>query len=179
MADGVRFSVHQLLPSGVAPADCGRCGLQDMDLREALRLAEDMRQTAAQIEACVRPLVEAFGLDNKAYEVLACLADAGGAMLLKELARQVRLDRARQTRFLDGMEADGWLWRERQPQDRRTVTIRLTPRGEQLAREMARQLQRVPLQRHRLPLPSALACLMGQCRGGGAGPAARPISCHP
>lgn len=162
--DETRFLARQP-PSPAAASDCGRCRLRDMSVREALRLAEDMRQTAAQIEDCVRPLVEAFGLDNKAYEVLACLAEAGGSLVLKELVRQARLDRARQARFLDGMAADGWLWRERQSEDRRNVVLHLTPRGEQVAREMARQLRRVPPRRQRLPLPSERACLMGPFMG--------------
>lgn len=141
---------------------CEHCKLQDFSVLEALKLADDMRQTAQQIEDCVRPLVESFGLDNLAYQALGCLAAAGGTLMLKDLARQVRLDRAKQTRVLDDLEKRGLLQRVRNPQDRRTATVSLTPEGRQLVADANHRLSRVPARPTRFPIPSALVCLMGQ-----------------
>lgn len=146
---------------GMSSSHCGQCSLQEFSVMEALRLADDMRRTAEQIESCMRPLVEAFGLSNVEYKAINCLASAGGTLMLKDLARQAGLERSRQTRFLDEMVKRGLLLRVRSPQDRRTATVRLTTVGQQLVEEVNHRLRRVPTQQSRFPIPSAIVCLMG------------------
>jgi len=145
----------------IVSGHCESCSLQGFSVVEALRLADDMRRTADQIDSCMRPLVEAFGINNVEYKAMACLAYAGGTLMLKDLARQAGLERSRQTRFLDEMVKRGLLLRVRSPQDRRTATVRLTPVGQQLVEEINHRLRRVPPQQTRFSIPTALACLMG------------------
>lgn len=149
---------------GMGSGHCEHCSLQEFSVIEALKLADDLRRTAEQIEECMRPLVEAFGLANLEYQALDCLAAAGGTLMLKDLARQVGLDRAKQLRFLDKLEERGLLLRVRTPQDRRTATVRITPVGQQLVADMNHYLRRVPAQQTRFPIPSAIVCLMGSHR---------------
>lgn len=140
--------------------ECESCNLQEFSVLQALRLADDMRQTAQQIEECVRPLVQSFGLDILSYQVLACLTASEGTLMLKDLSRQVRLDKAKQTRVLDAMEKRGLLLRARNHQDRRTATVSLTPEGRQMVRTMDHRLRRMPTRQPHFPVPGELTCLM-------------------
>jgi DNA-binding MarR family transcriptional regulator len=53
-----------------------------------------------------------------------------------ELADRAGVTRATMTGLLDGLERDGFLVREPHPEDRRTITARLTERGHLFLREM-------------------------------------------
>lgn len=164
VTDPIRLPLRRP-PGAKVVVDCNQCGLLDLDLRDALRLADELRATAQQIESCLRPQLEAFGLDTKAYLLLTCLADAGGTMLLRDLARQVGLERAQQTRCLDGLATRGWLRRVRNPQDRRSATIELLLPGRQLVQDMDARARGCLVPAFQFPLPSTRVCLMRRGTG--------------
>ncbi|WP_342129292.1 MarR family winged helix-turn-helix transcriptional regulator [Hydrogenophaga sp. OTU3427] len=133
-----------------------------MSATDALRLADDMRATAAQIELCIRPLVAAYGLTNKAYEALARLQAAAGALPLKSLVHALRLERSQVIRCVDELERQLLVRRVRSPLDRRAATVQLTEAGQRLVLAMERGLKG-PLSR----LPAWPLAAMGHCLLGG------------
>ena len=62
------------------------------------------------------------------WRVLACLIDAEG-LSVGELAAMALMKQPRLTKVLDRMERDGLLQRRATPNDRRRVTLHLTPKG--------------------------------------------------
>jgi len=62
------------------------------------------------------------------WRVLACLIDAEG-LSVGELAAMALMKQPRLTKGLDRMERDGLLQRRATPNDRRRVTLHLTPKG--------------------------------------------------
>ena len=63
-----------------------------------------------------------------------------------ELAEFLNLDRAAITRLLDKLEAEKLIIRLRPGDDRRSVSLRLTPKGEAVSVEVARESEFVNLQ---------------------------------
>ncbi|HXE57946.1 MAG TPA: MarR family transcriptional regulator [Gemmatimonadales bacterium] len=78
-----------------------------------------------------------FGVTPTQYSVLRALR-AGGAQGLpcREVARALATRDSDVTRLLDRLERMGLVRRERALQDRRMVTARLTPRGQQVLAEL-------------------------------------------
>ena len=56
---------------------------------------------------------------------------------VSQLAREFGLSQATVSDAVDSLEAKGFIGRERWPEDRRVVTLRLTPEGELLAAELS------------------------------------------
>lgn len=56
----------------------------------------------------------------------------GDGITITELAERTALEKSTLTRMLDRLEADGMVWREFPPQDRRTVRVVLTARTREL-----------------------------------------------
>lgn len=69
-----------------------------------------------------------FGLTRREWGVMATLAEVEG-LLSSELADAAKLDRARTSRALGGLEEKGLVLRTPQPGDRRRVLVSLTPQG--------------------------------------------------
>jgi DNA-binding MarR family transcriptional regulator len=67
-------------------------------------------------------------LTTSQYDVLCPLVD-DGLLGLRELARAAGVSAPTATRMIDGLEARGLVTRERVPEDRRAVRIRLTGDG--------------------------------------------------
>jgi MarR family transcriptional regulator, transcriptional regulator for hemolysin len=63
------------------------------------------------------------------WSILLAL-DQGGWRTQQQLARAVGIEGATLTRHLDGLEAQGLVFRARSSQDRRSVRVELTPSGE-------------------------------------------------
>ncbi len=59
-----------------------------------------------------------------------------GDLSLSELSERIRAQNSTVTGIIDRMEREGLVLRERSKDDRRVVLIRLTPKGEELARSV-------------------------------------------
>jgi DNA-binding MarR family transcriptional regulator len=64
------------------------------------------------------------------------ILEAFGALSLSELSDRIRAQNSTVTGIIDRMEREGLVVRERSTEDRRVVHIRLTPKGESIAREI-------------------------------------------
>ena len=75
-----------------------------------------------------------FGLTHGEYKVLLRLAVAPTERRLSagDLTRSLMLSSGGMTNRLDRLEAAGWIQREDDPDDRRGVMVRLTPKGKKL-----------------------------------------------
>lgn len=94
-------------------------------------LAAVSHSASAQFHAHVRTL----GLRVPEWRVLACLADADGAMVTR-LARLSLLEQSRLTRILDQMEDRGLIRRRPDPQDARRVRVYQTDEGRALSERL-------------------------------------------
>jgi DNA-binding MarR family transcriptional regulator len=94
-------------------------------------------QGAAAIRLLLRELSAELGQLNHRVGARAGLKDGdlacldllarGGPMSPTALARAMQLHAATMTGVLDRLESDGWVLRERDPNDRRAVQIRIVP----------------------------------------------------
>ncbi len=60
---------------------------------------------------------------------------------MNQLSTRMNLDTSTMTRIVNTLQRDGYLQRERNPDDLRVVLIRLTGKGEQAAEELAREVK--------------------------------------
>ena len=114
-----------------------------------------------------RHVGQPFGLRKAEYSLLMLLL-ANGATPAKRLARTLRLSAPAFTMLIDRMQEKQWLRRERNPADRRSQLIELTPDGQALARRaqaasktMEASLQRRLSRAERAMLIELLAKLAG------------------
>lgn len=90
-------------------------------------------RTAAVLEHALGQALEPFGVTPTQYNVLRILRGAGSAGLCRREVRERMITPVPDaTRLLDRMESAGWIERERQGEDRRFVTTRLTDAGRAL-----------------------------------------------
>jgi len=87
----------------------------------------------ATVAVFERHLGQPFGLRKAEFSLLMLLL-ANGATPAKHLARTLRLSAPNLTMLIDRMQAKHWLRRERNPADRRSQLIVLSPEGLALAR---------------------------------------------
>lgn len=81
----------------------------------------------------VNRFFEEQGITGAQFGVLRCLADAGtDGLMLSDLSRHLMVTCGNITGVVDRLEQAGYLHRERQPDDRRVVVARLTPKGSRL-----------------------------------------------
>jgi MarR family transcriptional regulator for hemolysin len=62
-------------------------------------------------------------------------------MTMNQLSSEMNLDISTMTRVVTRLKRDNYLHRERSAEDRRVVLIRLTPKGEQAAAELSREVK--------------------------------------
>lgn len=98
---------------------------------------------------------EVPGLGQADAHVLAVLADAGSCTVA-ELHRDFGHKRSTLTSILDRLETRGLVTREIERTDRRSFRIRLTPRGAQTARRVARAFRKVDVRVGRATSEAAL-----------------------
>ncbi len=82
-----------------------------------------------------------FGLSPKHAYVLRQLA-AGGGMSPSGIAELVYADRPTTTSLLDTLERNGWITRQRNPDNRREVHVRITPTGRRKLASVPEELWR-------------------------------------
>lgn len=103
------------------------------DLRD-IKLCATVLSLASAIEAdCARRLARHQLSDSK-FVMLIVLHEAKDGLAPNELATRCGVTRATMTGLIDGLERDGLARRMADDKDRRSVKIRLSERGEDLAR---------------------------------------------
>ena len=87
-------------------------------------------RTAALLEHAMAQALEPYGITPTQYNVLRILRGAGdGGLCRKEVGERMITPVPDATRLLDRMEAAGLIVRERQGDDRRFVSTRITASG--------------------------------------------------
>lgn len=90
-----------------------------------------IRSGAALERALDRGLGDEHGIGLHQFEVLLFLASSSAdhSMPMTELRRRTPLSQSRVSRVVSGLEAEGLVRRETDPNDSRAVTVALTPQG--------------------------------------------------
>lgn len=94
-------------------------------------------RTAADLEHGLAEMLKAHGITHTQYNVLRILRGAGDKGLCRNEVRDRMVAKVPDaTRLLDRMEAMGLIGRQRDSEDRRYVTARITPEGLALLEEL-------------------------------------------
>ncbi|HYF75727.1 MAG TPA: MarR family transcriptional regulator [Symbiobacteriaceae bacterium] len=91
---------------------------------------------------CDRFLNARYGLTSPQFQLLKAAVQDNN-VTLGGLSEQLNCSRGNVTGIVDRLERDQWLKRERSTDDRRVITVRLTEKGEQVAkieRDLAQEL---------------------------------------
>lgn len=91
---------------------------------------------------CDRFLSARYGLTTPQFQLLKAAVQDNN-VTLGGLSEQLNCSRGNVTGIVDRLERDQWLKRERSTDDRRVITVRLTEKGEQVAkieRDLAQEL---------------------------------------
>lgn len=94
------------------------------------------------VTAAYRPLLEPLGLSYPQYLVLAVLW-RDGDLPVGDIVAALRSDYGTITPVVKRMEQQGLVTRARNPQDERSVTVALAPRGEELRAHAPRIYQAI------------------------------------
>jgi DNA-binding MarR family transcriptional regulator len=105
---------------------------------------------ARSVVAVYRPLLEPMGLTHPQYLVMLALWQHA-PLSVRELSRLLQLDPGTLSPLLKRLESIGYLRRERDRADERSLAVTLTPAGQQL-RERAMQIPPAVVQRLGLPI---------------------------
>lgn len=128
-------------------------------------------RTAAALEHGLAEMLKAHGITHTQYNVLRILRGAGDKGLCRNDVRDRMVAKVPDaTRLLDRMETMGFIQRQRDNEDRRYVTARITPEG--LA--LLEKLDEPVLELHEVQLEGleddelrTLITLLGRIRGRG------------
>lgn len=82
---------------------------------------------------CDRFLNARYGLTSPQFQLLKAAVQDNN-VTLGGLSEQLNCSRGNVTGIVDRLERDQWLKRERSTDDRRVITVRLTEKGEQVAK---------------------------------------------
>lgn len=99
-----------------------------------------------RMQRCGHLLYHRRGGNDSQGRILRILQRNGGAMTQKELQETVHIKPGSLSEVVAKVEAAGLVGRERHPEDKRSVLLRLTPAGEARAAEMEAQVQELSLQ---------------------------------
>lgn len=110
-----------------------RCGQSSLD---NLRACFDLLSLTAAIDHDCAARLAPYRLSEGKFVVLFLLRDRAAGLSPHELADKAGVTRATITGLLDGLERDGYLVRHPDQQDRRKVSVRLTAKGEETARDL-------------------------------------------
>ena len=90
-----------------------------------------IRAGAALERALDRSLANEHGIGLHQFEVLLFLASASDdhTMAMTELRRRTPLSQSRVSRVVSGLEAEGLVRRETDPEDSRAINVVMTPQG--------------------------------------------------
>ena len=101
--------------------------------RSATECAMNLVLTGDLVVSRVASVLRRFGLSPAGGLVLSMLADAPGPLAPGEIRDRLLVSGPTVTGLLDGLEAGGYLSRERDPGDRRRLLVSLTAAGRELA----------------------------------------------
>jgi len=105
---------------------------------------------ARSVVAVYRPLLEPMGLTHPQYLVMLALWQHA-PLSVRELSGLLQLDPGTLSPLLKRLEAIGYLRRERDPSDERSLSVTLTPSGRAL-RDAATKIPPAVVERLGLPL---------------------------
>lgn len=91
--------------------------------------------TAHGVERDVESRLDAVGLSLAKLAALQTLAESGEALPLTQLAERLSCVKSNITQLVDRLEADGWVQRQFDPNDRRARLATLTPAGRKAYRD--------------------------------------------
>jgi MarR family transcriptional regulator for hemolysin len=77
-----------------------------------------------------------YGFSQATWQVLLKLGRAGEPLLQTELAARIGIEPASLVRLLDVLQADGWVTRHQDEQDRRAKRVLLTAKASQVSGEL-------------------------------------------
>jgi len=108
------------------------------DVTEAKALAYRLRRLAHRLETDIKRELAPHGIELWELELLACLIRSGPDHRLSagRLMAQLQLTSGAITNRVARLEGKGWLVREVDPNDRRSVLVTLTPAGYERALEV-------------------------------------------
>lgn len=89
----------------------------------------NIARTASDVAAPVERLFETLGLSSSTYNILRILRGTGDALPCSKLGQQLVARVPDTTRLIDRLEKLGLAKRERSPEDRRVVLVRITRAG--------------------------------------------------
>ena len=103
------------------------------------RLLASVERLARALRRVDRRVADAHGTSLSQQALLSLLADPErGPEPMNALAKRMGIALSTLTRNLDVMESRGWITRDRVADDRRVLTVTLTPEGKALAEKLAR-----------------------------------------
>ncbi|MDO5500288.1 MAG: MarR family transcriptional regulator, partial [Propionibacteriaceae bacterium] len=118
-----------LAPDPTPPADLGPEG----ELTRALTLVGLFLESHRGLIRELSAVHSAHGLQGKEFDALLRLHRSPGQMLrMRDLAAQVGLSTSGATTLVERLLARGWVNRETDPDDRRSLLVRLTTSGRDL-----------------------------------------------
>ncbi|RVU14013.1 MarR family winged helix-turn-helix transcriptional regulator [Methylobacterium oryzihabitans] len=104
--------------------------------RQRMRLCFEALALAAAIDRDGAARLGRHGLSEGRFVLLVVLLDAPDGLSPHALAEAAGVTRATVTGLLDGLEGGGWIRRDAHADDRRRLTVRLTPDGAARARRL-------------------------------------------
>jgi DNA-binding MarR family transcriptional regulator len=105
-----------------------------LSIRLWLRLLSAANLVKAEV---ARRLRETFRTTLPRFDLMAQLDREPQGLTMNQLSRRMMVTAGNVTRLVDQLEADGWVRRESQARDRRTVVVRPTPEGLRRFRSIA------------------------------------------
>ena len=106
---------------------------------------------ARSVVAVYRPLLEPMGLTHPQYLVMLALWQQQAPLSVRELSRLLQLDPGTLSPLLKRLESVGYLRRERDPADERSLAVTLTATGREL-RSRAEQIPPAVVRRLGMPV---------------------------
>ncbi|WP_194895667.1 MarR family winged helix-turn-helix transcriptional regulator [Catenulispora pinisilvae] len=113
-------------------------GTYEPEVAEAKALAYRLRRLAHRMETDIKRELSPHGIELWELELLACLIRSrpGHQLSAGQLMAQLQLTSGAITNRVARLEGNGWLTREIDPNDRRSVLVTLTPAGMERAFEV-------------------------------------------
>lgn len=97
-----------------------------------------LRAVMKKIDKHLTAKLEPYGISIPQSFILLCL-EAENGLTLKEIGNRTLIDSSSMTVLVDKLEKDQLVERQLDPQDRRAIRVFMTPKGEEIARNVAAQ----------------------------------------
>lgn len=115
----------------------------DGDPAAAEAIATLLRCGQAVIAEVERTMLASFGAPQNVLNSLAVIEGAHTALTPSEISERTYLSSATMTGTLDALEYNGWVRRVPNPQDRRSVLVEITAKGQAVADQLLPGIRRV------------------------------------